>query len=158
MNAGDYFVVRTSGLAAWLIRAGCRSWANHAGVIVGEDGRTVEAKPSGAAYGSVHDYAHDRIRVGCPVLLDPDTRARIVARADALIGTPYSWLDILALALLQFGVSRPRWVSRRVARHDRLTCGELVDLAYHEAGVELFSDGRPPGDVTPAGLARLLPS
>lgn len=156
MTTGDYFVVRTGGIAAWFIRFGCRSWANHAGVIIDDQGRTVEAKPSGACYGNVADYGTDRMLAGTPTTLDPDTRARIAVRAEALVGTPYSWLDIVSLALLQYRI-RPGFVKRRVERTDRLVCSGLVDLAYHQAGVELFTDGRIPQDVTPADLARLLP-
>lgn len=156
-KTGDYFVVRTGGIAGWLIRLGTRSPYNHAGVVVDGHGRTVEAKPSGACYGNIADYGTDRMLVGCPVRLTSDVRRSIAVHAGQLVGTPYSWLDILALALLQFGVTRPRWIERRVARTDRLVCSGLVDLAYRQAGIELFDDGRPFQDVTPGDLARLLP-
>jgi hypothetical protein len=35
-------------------------------------------------------------------------------------------------------------------------CSQLVDLSYHEAGVELFDDGRIPGDVSPGDLLDLI--
>jgi hypothetical protein len=35
-------------------------------------------------------------------------------------------------------------------------CSPLVDLACHEAHVDLFLDGRPAGDVSPSDLLKLI--
>ena len=37
-----------------------------------------------------------------------------------------------------------------------MICSQLVDEAYARAGVQLFDDGRLPGDVTPADLYGLI--
>jgi hypothetical protein len=153
---GDLFVVRTTGLPARVIRWFTRSHFNHAGVIVDDVGGTVEAKPSGAVRGNLADYSADEVLTGAPRPLTVSERSRVVVMAVGLLGTPYGWLDIVSLALLRFGV-RLRPVLARVARYDRLTCGELADLAYRRAGIQLFTDSRPSFDVTPGDLAGLLP-
>jgi len=50
----------------------------------------------------------------------------------------------------------PAAVRRRLANPKRLECSQLVDAAYLEAGVHLFSDGRIPGDVAPSDLLLLI--
>jgi hypothetical protein len=152
---GDIFVVKTGGWAAPWIRWFTRSWANHAAAIIAADGSDVEAQPHGAIRGNVNGYAGDRQLWGRPSFVTDEQAARFVVEAGKLAGTPYGWLDIASLALLRWGV-RPGLVRRRVSCYDRLTCAELVDLAYQRAGVQLFNDGRQPLDVTPADLADLL--
>lgn len=150
---GAYFVVRTNGFAGAVIRLATRSRENHAGVHVG-GGMVVEAQPHGARLSPLTDYSgpigwNDE---------EPLTDAQRQAIADAargLVGRPYSWLDILALGLRQFGVRLPG-LAKRIERSDRLICSQLVDLAYEVAGVHLFTDGRLPQDVTPGDLADRL--
>lgn len=149
---GDYAVVRTGGFVGQMIRLLTRSRHNHAFIIVDEAGTTVEAFPSGAALGNVSKYR--RLTVSRLDLPDA-SRAAVVQEALGLVGRGYGFLDILCLALLQFGI-RPRLVRRRVARSGRLICSQLVDVAYLYAGVHLFNDGRQSQDVTPGDLAELL--
>ena len=160
---GDFFVMRTehSGLRDELMAA-CIQWGtdsdvNHAGVYVGiVDGveSIVEARPGGAGYAPLSQYMGSNTRwsggVGIPQ--SSPWREFIVHHAKALIGTPYGWGDIIAIALSskRLGghvdataswVRQPWWI-KRLARTDRLICSELVDYAYCLAGVHLFSDGR----------------
>lgn len=150
---GDYFVARTGGFVAKMIRLLTRSQHNHAGIIVDDAGTTIEAYPKvGAALGNVKLYRRVNIsRLDLPEAI----RADVVLEAYGLIGRRYGFLDIFCLALLQFGI-RPRLVRQRVARSGRLICSQLVDVAYLFAGVHLFSDGRQSQDVTPGDLAGLL--
>jgi cell wall-associated NlpC family hydrolase len=80
-------------------------------------------------------------------------RDRVDAAARALVGTPYSYLDYLSIALLHLGI-RPAWLLRFVANRRHLICSQLVDEAYRAAGVHLFTDDRFSGDVTPGDLDR----
>ena len=148
---GSHFVVRTGGLAGQVIRLGTRSQANHAGIILDADGTTVEAQPGGAVVGHLSRYKRHLVVVNDLEPLDDATRAWIVDEARALIGTPYSWLDIAALGLTALGI-RWAWLARRVARTDRLVCSQAVDLAYQRAGVQMYDDGRLPSAVTPGDL------
>lgn len=163
---GDYGVQRGNSLAAWAIKIATRSKFSHAFVVV-RDGYVVEARASGAVCRplGVRDaiYSSDAI--------DPssDERHDIVDYAMHLVGTPYGWLDIVSIGLLQYGI-RPKCVRDRVQRTDQLICSQLVDLANEGPpefvgavpgstvqlahGVHLFADGRLPMDVTPGDLAK----
>ncbi|RAG80971.1 hypothetical protein DN069_35235 [Streptacidiphilus pinicola] len=68
---------------------------------------------------------------------------------------PYSAADYLALALWHFRLRIP-WARKVMASRASMICSELCDFAYEAAGVHLFTDGRAPGDVTPADLAALI--
>ena len=148
---GSYFVVRTSGLAGRLIRIGTCSPVNHAGIVVSATGDTMEGQPGGAGYGHLSHYDGHLLIVNDLEWLTDAQRAAIVDQARGLTGTPYSWLDIVALGLACFGL-RSGWIAKRVARNDRLICSQLVDLVYQRAGIHMFDDGRLPSAVTPGDL------
>ena len=78
-------------------------------------------------------------------------REKLVDFGRSLNGTPYNYIDYLAIALDRFGF-RPRLIRKRMQRHDRLICSQLVDYVYTMAGIHLFDDGRDPFDVTPGDL------
>lgn len=144
---GDYGTVRTGGLAAKLIRFGTRSPVNHAFVYIG-GGQIVEAQPGGAAISQLSAYTN----VQWDKRIDSSDVGRDIAKAAlGMVGTPYNWLDIAALTFACYGM-RNRWIDRRIERDDRLICSQLVDKAYQLAGVQLFDDGRLPGEVTPGDL------
>ena len=148
---GTYFVVRTSGLAGQIIRLGTRSQVNHAGIVLDTDGTTVEAQPGGAVIGHLRRYRRHLVIVNDLETIPDSTRALICDQARAMVGTPYSWLDIAALALTSLGL-RWAWLARRVSRTDRLICSQLADLAYERAGLHMYQDGRLPSAVTPGDL------
>jgi uncharacterized protein YycO len=159
---GDYGVQRTRGLAAWAIRVATRSKFSHAFVVV-RDGYVVEARGSGAVCRPLG--IRDAIYSTDVIELSSAERSDIVNAAMYLVGTPYGWIDIVSIGLLQYGI-RPKWVRDRVQRLDQLICSQLVDLAYEgpaerlggmvllAPGVHLFADGRLPMDVTPGDLAK----
>lgn len=155
---GDYFVVATNGFAARVIRWATKSPVNHAGIYIGPVGGgtplIVEADPHGARVNDVSTYG---TAIWSDLPLTDDERARIVAWAKASIGTKYNWIDIVCLALeLVFRWKVPSAVLWRVSSPKTLICSQLVDLAYRGAGVHLFSDGRPPGAVTPESLYKVI--
>jgi uncharacterized protein YycO len=149
---GSLGVTATGGFAGWVIRKFTNSRVNHA-FIVGPGGLIVEANPSGAAFGDIRQYP--KARYNLHTVLPDETRERIWANAVAMVGTPYGWLDILAITLKRFHISIP-WVDRRIQRQDRLICSQLVDLAYERADVHLFDDGRLPQNVRPVDLDNIL--
>ena len=155
MRPGDFAVVATRSRIGWLIRLVTRSQYNHAWVYLG-DGRIVEAEGNGAVISALVDYD------GYPVLwsnmtLTEGQRAAIVAKARAVVGTPYSWIDDACIALTAiFGVHVPASVRRRLGSTDHLQCAQLVDTCYAAAGVQLFTDGRLPGAVSPGDLADVI--
>jgi hypothetical protein len=139
------------GLGQFLI--GDASPVQHAFVCVGD--HVVEAMPGGALLTPLDTYRGRGDVAWSRYPLTDAQRVVIVGRAVSLIGTPYSFLDYLAIALDHWGI-RPKRLRRYVASSGHLICSALVDDCYRAAGVHLFADGRDVGDVTPGDLARLL--
>lgn len=166
---GDFAVIDVHGPTGALIRVG--QWLlgdgfadfEHAFVVVdlGAHGETliVEAEPGGARVIPLATYWGRPIRV---YRAPDEARDRIVKAAMSMVGTPYSFLDYVALALwrLKFLDRRVEWVARLVrayvASTGHMICSQLVTEAYAQAGVELFQDGRLSQDVTPADLHHLI--
>jgi uncharacterized protein YycO len=158
---GDFFVTSISGQVGFLISLGeflngsrFGHW-DHAGVYVG-DGQIVEAEPGGARLAGLDEYA------GRPVAwstghieLTDEQRQAVVGAARSFIGVGYGWKDYWALALWHFRLRVP-WAKHVMASRTSMICSQLADAAYQAVGVHLFSDGREPGDVTPADLAALI--
>lgn len=155
-QVGDFGVVPIPGRGGRLIRIG--QWLNgdgyadfeHAYVMV-EPHRVVEAKNDGAGYSTlVHAGS---LWYSCP----EESREAVAREAVALIGVGYSWVDYFALAAVRFKLA---WTSKTLRRYvtgsGEMICSQLVDAAYQRAGVQLFDDGRLPGDVTPGDLYGLI--
>ncbi len=152
---GDFCVVATPGWQAWCIRVITRSPVNHAFMLT-ETGRIIEADPGGVREVDLANY-DGMYQVWSPMDLSPTVRAAIIDHALDHVGDPYSWIDDACIGLADmFGWHVPSWVRTRLARTDRLMCSQLVDTAYLEAGIHLFSDGRIPGDVAPSDLLLLI--
>lgn len=154
-TTGDFMLVKTPGWRAKVIQAVTRSEVNHAVVLV-NPGQIVEADPGGAQEVPLDTYD------GMPkwwsrIELTTAQRRNIAVAARALVGTPYSWMDVLCVGLAHlFGVHVPARVRARLSDPSRLMCSQLVDAVYLQAGVHLFTDGRLPGDVSPGDLLDLV--
>ncbi|MGW8374780.1 hypothetical protein [Streptomyces sp. ODS28] len=156
---GDFGLTQITGNVGRLIRLG--QWLNgdgfadyqHAFVYVGE-GQVVEAMPGGAERALLSKYDAARVAwYSCP----REHASAICEQATNLIGTPYSFLDYLALAALRLKLPlASRLLRGYVASSGHLICSALVDRAYERGGVNLFTDGRLPGDVTPLDLYGLI--
>lgn len=148
-----------TGFGVWLGQAviGDRSRWTHAFLVL-DDRTVVEAMPSGARLAPLEPYrkaAAAGRAVFSNLTLTDRQRAAVVEAGRNFAGTPYSFLDYGSLALERLRI-RPRWVQRRVESSGRMICSQLVDRCYDVAGVHLFDDGRPHGDVTPGDLTRCL--
>jgi len=157
----------TGSLASNAIQWATASPYNHAGICV-DHYTVIEAQPGGARRTHINGYLGGNTVWSTGYALTAAQRVAIVAAAGTLLGTPYGWGDIAAIALAQQRLGRfhridalipygrqPWWV-RRLARPDRLICSQLVDLAHLLGGVHLFADGRPSGLCSPGDLGRLL--
>jgi uncharacterized protein YycO len=158
---GDFGVTSVKGRVGFLISVG--EWLNgsrfghwdHAFVYVGDD-QVIEAEPGGARLASLDEYQGRTIAWSTNhIELTEQQRTAIVAAAHSFIGVPYSAGDYMALALWHFHLRIP-WAKHVMASQSRMICSQLCDAAYEVAGVHLFTDGREPGDVTPADLAALI--
>ncbi len=89
------------------------------------------------------------------IALTPQQRAEIVRVALIYVGTPYSFVDYLALAAHRLHIYVPG-IKRYVASSKHMICSQLIDQCYLDAGVHLFKDDRWPGYVTPGDLYHLL--
>lgn len=151
-QVGAFGVVRTSGWKAHIIRWTTGSTVNHAFIYVG-NGEIIEANPSGADYGDVTKFPD-----GIWSDMDLKGRGEAIARAAIrLKGTPYSWVDVVCIGLTDlFGWHVPNLIRGRLYTRQHLMCSQLVDVAYRDAGIALFHDGRVPGDCAPSDLLDLI--
>ena len=182
---GAFFLTRISGRTGWWVGlaqalAGIPSRWTHGGII-GSEGRTYEAGPGGVYIGSQADLK-GKPHLVCDALVtglmgEADLLDRFIAAkveneirclaadaAHAHLGTPYSFLDYLALALLHLEAwvtgkptGHTSWwltnrIRRRVQNSGHLICSAFIDHWASHMDVELFDDDRLPGDVTPADL------
>jgi cell wall-associated NlpC family hydrolase len=156
---GDFALTRISGITGRAIAAGQAiigdaSPVQHALIYVG-NGMIVQAMPGGAELISLEEASEPVIWSSGLIPLTDSQRDAMVLEAVALVGTPYSYLDYVSLGLAHFRV-RPAWVTDFIADSGHLICSQLVDEVYLRASVQLFDDGRLPGDVTPGDLYKLL--
>jgi hypothetical protein len=160
-GVGDFGVVAIPGRMGKLIRIG--QWLNgdgyndyeHAFVVTDKwigGGQVIEGRPSGAGDTALAAYPNAAF-YSCP----EESREAVADAAVSLIGRRYSWADYLALAAVRFHLDTIAHPLRQyVESSGRLICSQLVDYAYQLAGVQLFDDGRIPGDVTPGDLYGLI--
>lgn len=83
-------------------------------------------------------------------------REQAVTFALAQVGKPYSYVDILFLAIA--GILRqktPLIIRRRVQDRSQWFCSELADAALQAGGVDLFP-GRPDQAVLPADFLKVI--
>jgi len=150
---GCFGVSHGSGLLGELIRHATESWAGHAFVYVG-NGQIVEAVPPVArvapaashpdAIWNVHQQLTDKQRLD------------IVARAHALVGTPYDWPAYVGFALEILKLGTPSELDPVFKQHDPWrVCSALVADCYQYAGVPLNAGGDP-NLVSPADLYDLI--
>lgn len=164
-------MVGRAASAAQAFARGGSLWT-HAGIYVG-DGQIVQAEPGGVRLRSLPDKlaADPLLWSDAPIQRHLATlglrpggsqgddevvlRQRVVDAAHALVSSPYAWLDYLTIAGAEWRV--PGWerLRGRVDKAGALLCSSLVDRAYAEADIHLFTDKRPVGQVTPGDLARL---
>lgn len=151
---------------------------NHTGLYIG-NGKIIEAAPGGAriadwdSYGDNAIWSVNGLRSlrddGVPgelINLTDAQRRQVVSSAAKLIGTPYGFLDIAAIAFAQARTryivdptkpldEQPWWVQKIEDRHT-LICSQLVDLSFRNSNIHLFEDGRIPGLVSPNNIYGLF--
>lgn len=156
-----YCVVRTGGWGGWIIRLATRSEFNHAfieyddasvpGVVVGKAYGTIEAEPHGLHnhLGRVATSAYPG--AVCSDWIEGPQADKIFKWSMHKLGTPYGWLDILAIALYCISwVHTPNWAIRQLISSDTLICSQAVATAYSIGGIRLGN--KLPALTTPGDL------
>jgi hypothetical protein len=168
IQPGDFACVKiisTPGrlitVGEWLDGSGSAASAyDHAFIYVGMGdeksprGYVIGAQPSGARLDPMAAYDHrgDALWSSGKIPLTQEQRDKIVASALACKGVGYSYADYLAIAAHRFHVPAPG-LREYIASSRHMICSQLVDYCYQQAGVQLFTDNRWDGFVTPADLA-----
>lgn len=150
---GSYCCVRTGGFYAWLIRMGTRSHFNHAFVVIDGE-RIIEADPGGARWARLSDYGTDGM-VFAPDVLSDEQRTALARKAEALLGTPYGWTDIVRLSLRCLGLNWS-WLTRKADNEAAMICSQLVAACGAAAGVDWLCGRSCPAEVTPGDLAHRI--
>lgn len=134
-------------------------WADyqHAFVYLGSDpswgdDMIIEAEPGGARVVPLSKYAHADVYWCQNIygLLQPGHGALVAQISARLEGTPYSYLDYLALSAHKLHLPVPG-LRAYIASTRHMICSQLADWCYDLAGTELFH-GRWPGYVDPLDL------
>jgi hypothetical protein len=139
---GDILAIHTTMVFSRLIQAA--QWTkfrskgawyyNHAAVYIG-NGKIIEANPWGVSIDDLSQYP-DGTWIVMPVQGD---KSKALEKAHSLVGTPYGWVDIIALLFLIFGAN-PRWVDKINRRLSTVVCSQVAALAAEAAGDTVFPD------------------
>lgn len=148
---GDFCVVRTSGIVAWLIRFFTRSKWNHAAILVAP-GVIMEARPwAGVSTGEVREYSQV---LWSHVVMPPEARKAVVQKAIRLKGTKYNFLDIIGQLVVCCGI-HAEWIRRRLTDDTNTICSQYVVECYWAANLTLVP-GKASWEVTPGDLADVI--
>ena len=118
--------------------------------------KIVQAMPSGAeeiVIGQKH-WTKDYVYLRPPYSDVPSFRHggdAVAVMARRYIGTPYSFLDYVALTGWHMRI-RNGPIHNYVTSSGHMICSQLADQAMSDAGFHVFNDGRLPQDVTPSSL------
>lgn len=129
---------------------------SHVGIYLG-NGKTVEAEAGkqGAIIGNISTYMDGRpLLFSTKLNVDDVTLAKVVTIAKSLVGTRYSFVDYLAIAVKRLHLPIP-FVKNYVSSSKRMICSQLVAYVYMKAGHPLFGTEWT-GDVTPKDIARVI--
>ena len=149
-RAGDIFLEHDTDWPDRLIQLGQRirspklaSHWNHAGIVVDDGGRTVEATNKGVAYDTLGNPSRGETVV---IPVEPaEARAKVVEFAMQRVGDKYSFAAIATIVVTLLTGSRWVW-----ARRGTYICSGLVASALEFASIDMGDD---PEWTWPAELA-----
>lgn len=145
MTSVRYGVTATGGWGARWIRLATHSKVNHAFIVNGDD-IVIEGRPGGL--GTTTLAAYPGAELSDPI--EGPQADTVWNWTIAHEGTPYGWLDILALTLLCARIPTPKWAIRRLTSSKTLICSQAVAEAYAAAGIKLGT--KRPALTTPGDL------
>lgn len=147
---GMYGVSHGSGMAGELIRHATESWAGHAFIYVG-DGMIVEAQPPVTHLTSVSAHPDAIWNLDEPNFTDV-IGAEIVARAHALVGTPYDWPAYVGFALETLKIRNGQQLAGYFHHDTWRVCSADVADAYSFGHIDVTAGLKYPNLVSPADL------
>jgi len=146
---GCYGVSHGSGIIGELIRHATESWAGHAFVYIG-NGQIVEGWPPMARMASAN--SHPDAIWNVREELSDEERTRIVARAHALVGTPYDYPAYIGFALEVLKLRTGGQLDPVFQNDHWRVCSALVADCYAYAGIDVDPGQQGSNLVTPADL------
>lgn len=160
---GDFGLVSIEGNVGTLIRIG--QWLNgdgfstyeHAFIYIG-NGQVVEAQPGGAIISQLSKYDGRSIKWSTGLIdLTDEERTKLVSWAVDKLGSPYSVLDYVAIALYRFHIKLPM-LTKRVEDENHMICSVLVADDYANIGVQVGRTDHQSYLTTPGQLDKYLDS
>jgi hypothetical protein len=149
VRAGCFGVSHGSGLVGELIRHATNSWAGHAFLYIG-NGLIVEGVAPVARIAPADSYP-DALWNAHEALTDSQ-RLAIVARAHALVGTPYDYLAVVGFALEILKIRSGTQLDPIFAQDHWRVCSALVADGYSTASISIVSGEKDPNLISPADL------
>lgn len=149
VRPGCFGVSHGSGLLGALIRHATESWAGHAFIYIG-NGQIVEGVPPVAQIAAASSHP-DAVWNAREPLTD-DQRLKIVARAQALVGTHYDWPAYAGFALEVLKIGSGEQLDGAFAQDPWRVCSALVADCYDYAGIHIDASLKDPNLVSPADL------
>ncbi len=148
-SPGNYGVSHGSGMVGALIRHATESWAGHAFLFVG-NGMIIEAAPPATRLAPAASHPDAVWNLHEP--LTQAQRTAIVARAHALLGTPYDYGAYIGFALEVLKLASGKELEAVFKRDQWRVCSADVADEYGFAGVDLTAGLKYPNLVSPADL------
>jgi uncharacterized protein YycO len=145
-----YGVSHGSGMAGEIIRHATESWAGHAFLYAG-NGVIIEAMSPVTKVSPVSAHPDAIWNLDEPDFND-QTGARIVARAHALVGTPYDWPAYIGFSLMILKMRQGKELEGFFKHDHWRVCSADVADAYMFGGIDVAAELAYPNLVTPADL------
>jgi hypothetical protein len=150
LKPGMYGVSHGSGMAGELIRHATASWAGHAFLYIG-NGQIIEAESPVTKVSSMAAHPDAIWNLDEPDFTD-EFGAKAVARAHALIGTPYDWPAYVGFTLEVLKIRDGQQLADVFRRDHYRVCSADVADEYGFAGRDITAGMMYPNLVSPADL------
>jgi uncharacterized protein YycO len=137
------------GLVGELVRHATNSWAGHAFVYIG-NGQIVEGHTLVARVVSAD--AHPDAVWNVHESITNDQRLNIIARAQALVGTPYDYASYIGFALEIMKLRTETQLDRVFCQDTWRVCSALVADCYRYAGITVDTGAQAANLISPDDL------
>lgn len=155
VTAGCFGVSHGAGMTGALIRHATNSWAGHAFVYIG-NGQMVQGVPPVADI--VPAYIYPESVWNSREVISENARMAIIARAYALVGTPYDWPAYVGFGLELLHLRSGTQLDSVFRQDQWRVCSALVADCYAHAGILVEVNGQDPNLVSPADLYKRIES